>query len=65
MWHGTPILKDVTVRFIKGKKALWREFEFIFRNEDAALITLKSYVRAKSGKLANMWFDDVKLERIK
>ena len=65
VWHGTPILKDVTVRFIKGRKTLWREFEFIFRNEDAALITLKSYVRAKSGKLANMWFDDVKLERIK
>ena len=65
VWHGSPILKDAAVRFIKGKKGSWREFEFVFRNEGPGLITLKSFVRPKAGKTAEMWFDDVKLERMK
>jgi len=65
VWHGTPILKDALVKFIKGGKPGWREFEFTFRNEKPGFITVKTFVGGSSSNPGNMWFDDVKLERIK
>ena len=65
IWHGEPILKDVSVKFIATDKPGWRKFEYVFRNQATALITLKSFLRTQGGKDAVMWLDDIKLERIK
>lgn len=65
LWKTESGLDHVSAVILPAAKTGWKKFEFRFQNKDDGIATVKFALQLNSdSKRTNIWFDDIKLERI-
>ena len=66
VWYSTPCLKNPQATVAATHKNGWKTFEFTFENHLPGIAVFRAIYRLANGKdRAEIWLDDIKLERIK